>query len=223
MTDDAQLSEPQDVANDAPRTLDDVISEFNVQPASTPETRNNVQEYKPAQPAAPRIDPYDEDSLNKWAIDTYQSQSALQQQVQELNAKLTQREQAEIQAKVDADIKRAVDKITESVDGIDPLMAELYLNKRAEEKPEFKAIWDNRHKNPAAYEAALDAISNELDGKFKRVDTQIAENHRAAKQSQQSNNAPATQTYNNSYEERLANAKSPNEWRAEWERIKNGG
>lgn len=223
MSEDTQVSQEQPVVNDAPKTLDDVISEFNVTPQveEQPNAPNNVAEFTPPQPQ--HIDPYDENSLNKWALDTAQHQSALQQQVQELNAKLTQQEQARAQAIVDADIKSAVSKITESVDGIDPLMAELYLNKRAEEKPEFKAIWDNRHKNPAAFEAALGAISTELDGKFQRIDPQLAENHRAAQQSTQSNNAPAASDFNNSYEERLAGAKNEQERALIWSQIKNGG
>ena len=202
-------------------TLDDVISEFNVQ-APQPEQINNVTELKPA-PAPVRIDPYDEDSLNKWAYDTANSQNALQQQLQELSNKLTQKEQSEAQAKLEADIQGAVSKITEKVEGIDPLMAEIYLEKRATENPGFKAIWDNRNSNPAAYEKALGAIANELDSKFTfKVDPQLAENHRAARQSQQSNNAPPASEFNNSLEERLAGAKNEQERRIIWAQIRDG-
>jgi len=220
----AQQSEAPAVA-DEPQTLDDVISTFNVkppepqQPAATP----IAQESTPAQPVVPDIDPYDPDSLNKWAAQTAQQTAALQSELQNLRADADARARAEAKQIIDADIKSAVGKITETVDGIDPLMAELYLNKRAEEKPEFKQIWENRHKDPVAYDAALGAISNELQGKFQRVDPQLAENHRAAQQSTQSNQTAKTTEYNNSYEERLASAKNEQERAMIWAQIKNGG
>jgi len=220
MTDTAQQSETPDVA-DAPQSLDDVISEFNIEAA--PQTTNTVQEPQPAQPVAPNIDPYDEGSLNKWASDTANNQATLQQQVQELNAKLTQKEQADNQAKLEADITSAATKLTESIDGLDPLAAEILLETEARKDPKFLQIWESRDKNPKALEAALNIISNKHEGRFQRIDPQIAENHRAAQQSQQSNNAPATSDFNNSYEERLANAKNEGERRVIWNQIKNGG
>ena len=222
MNDETQPSDTQDVVTDAPATLDDVISEFNVQTQTTVQTdAPAAQEFKPAQPQ--HIDPYDENSLNKWALDTQNNQAALQQEIQNLREAADASAQAEAQKIIDADIKSAVNKITESVEGIDPLMAELYLSKRAEEKPEFKAIWDNRNSNPAAFDAALGAISNELDGKFQRVDTQIAENHRAAQQSQQSNNTQKTTEYGNSLEEALAKATTEGERQVIWRNAKNLG
>jgi len=203
-----EASIEQPVVESAP-TLDDVISEFNVQAPVEAAPQNNVQEFQPAQ-APQHIDPYDESQLNSWASQTAQNQSQLQQQVQELSAKLTQQEQARAQAIVDADIKTAVSKVTEKVEGLDPLMAEIYLEKRATENPGFKAIWDNRSANPKALDAALNALSNELDGKFTfKADPQIAENHRAAQQSQQSNATQTATSYSNPLEKALAEATSP--------------
>lgn len=219
---ETQQSETPDVVESA-TTLDDVISEFNVE-TQAPAKPNTppVQEYNPAQPATPNIDPYDESSLNKWASDTAQNQATLQQQVQELSAKLSEKDQADAQAKLEADITSAAKKLTETLDGIDPLAAEILLEKEARNDPKFLQIWEARDKNPKALEAALNVISTKHEGKFQRVDPQIAENHRAAQQSQQSNNAPAASEYNNSYEERLANAKNEQERAVIWAQIKNG-
>ena len=221
MSDETQVSDEQPVV-DAPQTLDDVISEFNVQaqPAQQ-DVQNNVQEFKPAQ--SQHIDPYDEGSLNQWAAETANNQNALQQEVQNLRADADARSKADAQKIIDADIQSAVGKITESVDGIDPLMAELYLNKRAEEHDGFRAAWDNRGKDPKAFDAALRAISGELEGKFQRVDTQIAENHRAAQQSIQSNNTQKAAEYGSPLEEALANAKTEGERQVIWHNAKNLG
>ena len=217
---DTDVSQEQPVV-DAPQTLDDVISEFNVQAAPAPEVQNNVQEFKPAQ--STHIDAYDEESINQWASDTRNNQNALQQEVQNLRKDADARAQADSQKIIDADIKSAVGKITESVEGIDPLMAELYLNKRAEEHDGFRAAWDNRGKDPKAFDAALSAISSELEGKFQRVDTQLAENHRAAQQSTQSNNTQKATEYGTPLEEALANATSEGERQVIWHNAKNLG
>ena len=223
MTDEiTQPSETPEVVESAP-TLDDVISEFNVQAPVAATPQNNVQEFKPAQ-ATQHIDPYDENQLNQWANQTANNQSQLQQQVQDLNSKISSYEQSQAQAKVDADIKTAVSKVTGKVEGLDPLMAEIYLEKRATENAGFKAIWDNRDANPKALDAALNALSNELDGKFTfKADPQIAENHRAAQQSQQSNATPKASEHGSPLEEQLANAKSEGERQVIWTNAKNLG
>ena len=216
---DTQSEVTPDVVSDAPQTLDDVTAGFTAQPEPAPV--NNVQEFKPVQ-SQPNIDPYDEASINTWAANSQNQQAALQGEIQNLKDAASVRDQAESQKIIDADIKSAVTKITESVEGIDPLMAELYLEKRAAEHPGFKSAWDNRAKDPTKYNQALDAISGELDGKFQRVDTTIAANHRAAKQSQQSNNAPSAPK-GNSMEAQLAGATSDAQRNYLWNQIKNGG
>ena len=117
-------------------------------------------------------------------------------------------------------------KVVEKVENADPLMVELYLEKKAVENPKFAQIFQNREKNPTALNKALEAISGELAGKFDfKVDPQLAENHRAANQSQQSSGNTSAQQFNNSLEERLAAAreKGPGAWEQEWNRIKTGG
>lgn len=224
MDEETQVSQEQPVVESAPQTLDDVISTFNVQTQAPAEPNpSTVQEYTPAQPATPNIDPYDESSLNKWASDTANNQATLQQQVQELSSQISQRDKAEAQAKLDADIESAAKSLTKSLDGIDPIAAEILLEKEARTDPKFLQIWEARDKNPKALEAALSIISNKHEGKFQRVDPQIAENHRAAQQSQQSNQTATATEYNNSYEERLAGAKNESERQVIWAQIKNGG
>lgn len=209
-------------------SLEDVIAEANQsfsQPAPTPAAPTEPGPSQTVEPVVPMtFDPLDDASVRNYAQATAQGQSALQSQVQELNAKLTQYEQSTATAKVEADIRSAVTKVTSEVDGLDPVMAEVYLEKRAREEPGFQSIWNNRDKNPGAYNKALGAIANELKGRFDfKADPQLAENHRAANQSQQQSETTQAPQYNNTSEERLANAKSPAEWASEWAKVKSGG
>lgn len=212
---DTQQSDEPDVVT---QTLDEVTAGFTAKPE--PE-KNNVAEFTPAQQQ--HIDPYDEDSLNKWALNTTNDQAALRSEIQNLKADVNKRNDADAQKIIDADIKSAVSKITAQVEGIDPLMAEIYLEKRAQEHEGFKVAWDNRNSNPSGFDGALTAIANELEGKFQRVDPQIAENHRAAQQSQQSNTTSAATEYANPLEEALAKAKTEGERQVIWTNAKNLG
>jgi hypothetical protein len=141
-----------------------------------------------------------------------------------LNSKLTQYEQDKVQLQVEGDIKAAVEVVGKQIEDADPLMVELYLEKRARENEGFKSIWDNRAKNPKALNKALGAITNELKGKFSiKADPQLAENQRAIQQSQQSSNSTNAPTYNNSIEESLGSAQSESEWDRAWNDAVRGG
>jgi len=214
MSDAPQSNEPVV----AEQSLDQVIESFDVQVAQPEPT--NVQEFTPAQPT--HIDPYDDASINQWAADTAKNQAALQSEIQSLRADADARSAADTQKIIDADIKSAVKVITKGIEGLDPLSAEILLEKTARENDGFNKIWQNRQANPKAYDAALNAIVNDNESKFQRVDTQIAENHRAAQQSQQSNNTPA-QSNRTPMEEALANAKNEGERSMIWAKIRDGG
>lgn len=204
-------------------TLDDVIGEFSVstqpsyQPQAAPEPKQSpqtVQQY----PAT--FDPLDPESVTRYAQANAQGYTALTSQIQDLSSKLTQYEQSQAQAKIEADIQSAVQKVNKDLNA-DPMMVELALEKFAREKPGFKAIWDNRNSNPKAYDKALSAISKELQGKFAvRPDPQLIENTRAAKSSQQS--LSSKQTYDNPIEEKLAKADSPAEFDRIWSQMRGG-
>ena len=82
------------------------------------------------------------------------------------------------------EINEAVGKINESVGG-DTDMAELYLEKQYRDNPDLKKVWDNRLTNPEALDKALGIISKEWAAKnVNVVDSTVAENQRALKESQ---------------------------------------
>lgn len=190
-------------------TLDAVFEEFNVQ-APVKEA-----EVKPAEPIS-NIDPYDEGQLNQFAQETRKTQIELQNELQSLK-EATKREATE------KDIQTAVDSLVGQVEGIDKDYAEYALEKEVRSNPKLETIWQERHQHPERLEKALGAIAGQLNSKSSfKVDPQLAENHRAAQQSIQSNQTPAASNFNNSYEEKLANAKNENERAMIWSQIKNG-
>lgn len=216
MSEDTQLSQEPNVVEKP--TLDSVIADFK---APAPQETTQAQEFAPVQ--SQKIDPYDEDSLNQWASETQKNQAALQSELQNLKAEAEARTQAESQKIIDAQIESATKVICEGIEGLDPMAAEFILEKAARENENFKHLFHNQKGNEALYEKALSAIISENEGKFQRVDTQIAENHRAAQQSQQSNNTQKATEYGSPLEEALANAKTEGERRVIWSNAKNLG
>lgn len=213
MTDEAQPSNEQDVA-----TLDDVISEYNYEaPVQQPQAK------VPEPTAQNYVDPLNEPQWRDYQNRQAQEQSALKSQLQDVTAKLTQYEQDTVKSKVEAEINRAVKTVSEK-SGIDNKdYVDFRLNKLAEEKPGFKKIWENREGNPNAFNKALDAFANELSGELDfKADPQLAENHRAATQSQQSAGT-ATSEFGSPQEENLAKAVESGNFEQEWAKQKAGG
>ena len=159
-------------------SLDDVINEFDFGTEPAP-----VQTPAPAPAPSVKIDPFDDNQINQYLNQTLQGQTALQSELQAIKQTLSTYEQRENERRVEADIKQAVEKVSKKVEGVDPMMTELYLEKRARESEGFKKIWENRHLKPKALEKALDAIALEMKDKFLvKADPQLIENKRAMSQ-----------------------------------------
>ena len=92
----------------------------------------------------------------------------------------------------EADIRQAVEVITKEA-GIEAGIAEVALEAKARQDPRFLHVWNNRQKNPQAFQAALKAVSSEFGEKFTvRQDPQLVENQRAVAASR--NQMATTQT-----------------------------
>lgn len=216
MNDEAQSSQEPVVA----KTLNDVMSEFNVQAP----TQAAPEPIKPVQPTQSRIDPYDESSLNQFAQNTAKDHQELLNRQNTQQAELDAYKAERAEAKFQTDIQSAASKLSDNMTGVDKLTAEILLEREARKDPNFKTIWDTQDTNPKALEAALSIIASREEGKFAmKADPQLAENHRAAQQSTQSNATQTAKEYGNSLEEQLANAKNPNEEAFIWNQIKSGG
>lgn len=223
MTEEAQAPESQE-PQVATQTLEDIAAEFHIQPEVPSQAPMAPAEPKLAEPLVPMgMDPLDETSVKNYVEYNARSQAALKSQLQSVKSELDEYKHERNNAKVEAEIRSAVEKVSEVADIEDKDYLEYLLNKRHESDPTFKMIWDNRHTKPQALANALKTVGNEWKGRFDfKADPQLAENHRAANQSQQQSDSTSTPQYNNSAEEKLANAKSEAEKAAIWKQIKSG-
>lgn len=141
----------------------------------------------------------------------------------QLKQHLTLQEQ---QRREDSDIKSAVATVKEKIgdDHIDDDFIEVALGQKARKDQKFAALYQNRNKNPAAWQAALSAVSQEFKGKYAyRQDSQLTENVRAAKQSTQTSQTAKESSSDNPIERRLNEAKSPAEFDRIWGQIRGDG
>ena len=187
----AQSNTPAENTAAPQPSLEDLSKEFSVEEQTRSFTAQPQPSYQPQyqptyQPQAPQIpDPV----LNPDAYAQYVWQqnplvSQLGNTVQEVTAKLQAFEQSQAQAKLEADVNRAVTKVNEKLK-VDPMLAEAALEAEYRRNQTFKHIWDNRDRNPDAFNKALDVVANTLSSRFAvRADPQLLENQRAALSSQ---------------------------------------
>jgi hypothetical protein len=220
MSEDTQVTDPAPVVTE---TLDDVISEYHVQPvqpATQPATVSN--EPAPVTPV-PTVDPLDADQFNADRQRMANGQSALNSQLQDVKSQLTELRNERAELQIEADINSAVDTINEGLK-LDPMLVRTHLELTAQKKPGFKAIWENRNENPQAYDKALKALSREVGETYgNKQDPDLTANQQAIQRSQQSQSTPSTPSGSgNQMEDNLANAKSKGDFDREWQRMVNG-
>lgn len=220
MTEDTQ---PTETGGDAvTETLDDVISEYNVQepPRQAEPSQQPVQAPIPVQPV--KVDPLDENSFNQYANSVQQNQSALTSQIREMEQKLTQLEQRDAELQVETEINSAVKTVSEGLE-LDPKLVRVHLEYTAQEKPGFKKVWENRHNDPKTYTRALKAVQKEMAELYSvRQDPNLTETQTAIQQSQRSLASKTAPKSENPMEDRLSNAKTQSEFEAEWRRMTGG-
>lgn len=173
-------SEPAAAPEAAPESspLEKVYTDFKIEDQAA-----TFQPQAPAtaQPAAPQFKAPDAFDPN---FPAYQAQLAngvlaAQQALQQTNSKLTALEQQLHSRQVEADIKQAVGVVAEK-SGIPADLAEVALETLARKDPKFLQIWNNRQKNPKAFNAALNAAASEFSQRFAvKQDPQLVENQRA--------------------------------------------
>ena len=169
-----------------PQGLEKVYKDFNVEgEAASFQPETPAPQAPATQPQAPRkYDPFDPNfpaHLSAIEQAAARAESALSQ----TQGKLTALERSIHQRQVEADLKQAASSVAEKT-GIDQDYAEVVLEARARKDPKFLQIWNNRQKNPKAFNAAIDALSGEVKDKFVvKQDPQLVENQRAVRASQQ--------------------------------------
>jgi hypothetical protein len=187
-------------------TLEDVYKTYNVEETAQ-EFKAQPQQPQPQTPQPP-VQPVQEQHIpvpdptldptgyKAWETARYKDQVALRQALTQVAGKLNQYEAAAKQQAEEADIKRAVEQVNQHLGDskLDPDVVEISLGAEARRDPRFLNLWNNRAKNPKAFQEGVKAFANKLGKKFSmRVDPQIAENQRALKEatSTKATTAPA--------------------------------
>lgn len=214
MSEDTQPTDTGDVV----ASLDDVIAEYQVQPAAPAATQPETVSNELITPVT-QVDPLDSNQFNNYVSQVNQGQSVLNTQLQDVKSELTELRQERAQLQIEADINDAVGVINEG-NNLDPELVRVHLEYTAQKKPGFKQIWENRSQNPAAFQKALKAVSREIGDKYAvRQDPDLTANQQAIQQSQQSRATSKTPDGSgNQAEDNLANANSPGEFDRAWQK-----
>jgi len=158
-------------------SIEEQVKTFNATPAYQPQQPFQSQPYAP--------DPVtDSEGYKRWAAQQAQQFQSLDTTLREVSTKISAFEQMQQQQKVNAEVDKAVQLVNQKAK-VDPDIVEAMLNVEYTKNPSFKKIFDNRDRNPMAYQKALGVIADKISSKFQvRTDPQIAENVRAAQASQ---------------------------------------
>ena len=167
-----------------PQGLEKVYKDFNIEAEAATFKPEPPAAPAPA-PAVPKVpDPFDP-NFPAYQAQLAQGLTALSQATTQMQGQFTALQQELGRRQVEADIKQAVGILTEKT-GLDPDIAEVALESKARKDPKFLQIWNNRTKNPKAFQAALEAVSGEFKDRFSvKQDPQLVENQRAIRASQQ--------------------------------------
>lgn len=203
-------------------SLKAIASEFTVeeQARQFTATPSHPAQFQPQayQPPVQHVpDPVvDKDAYVAWANAQLAAQNQFQSALREVTTEISAIKQERIQQKVNADVDRAVQTVGQTLKGVDPDLIESFLNLEYSKNPSFQRIFDNRDKNPTAYERALKVVADKYASKVQiKVDPRLAENVRAAQSSQRT--MATTQSPSNEW----ANL-SPKEFEEMWLRTKRG-
>lgn len=170
-------------------TLEDISKEFSV------EEQVNSFQAQPEPQAQPQgnqgfiPDPISNpEDYTRYSQQQAQSIDRMNSTLEQLAGKVNEYESKIVQQQVEADVTRAVAKVNEKL-GVDEKLAEIALRMEYEKNPDFQKIWDNRGRNPKAFDKALDVVANEYSNVFAvKQDPQLTENQLAAKKSLQTMN-----------------------------------
>lgn len=168
-------------------TLEDVYREYNVEGIAQQFQAATAPKAPQAEVVSDAPDPVtDPDAYRRFQLDQVHRTHEIQQSLQK-HGDIVQALYADhMRKQVEADVKRAVDYLQPKFDGVDPELLEVALDNKARRDPRFQKLWEDRSKNPAAWNKALDAFAGEYSKKFSvKSDPQLAENQRAVRASQE--------------------------------------
>jgi len=218
-------STEQGSSTEQTETLEQVYDKYHVEETASEFTQAPVQRQEQAQPRQDTSQPnlgadipdpvLDQGGFKSWLA---QQNSQVRQTLSELRSTQQQLAVGEMRRREESDIKNAVQTVKEKIGGdVDDDFVEISLGMKARRDPKFAAVYAQRHKNPAAWRAALGAVSNEIKSKHQfRQDSQLTENVRAARHSTQTSLTSRESSADNPMEKALSEAKSPQEFDRLW-------
>ena len=203
-------------------TIDSITKEFNIE--------SSVEQFRQSMPANTEVrteheikpesipDPLDTEAHKAYMTKIAQGQSSLQTTLDRAIGTISAYEQKAQREALEADIGKAVKTVVE-LTGLDPELAEVGLELRAQKDPKIKAIWENRTRNPAALERALKVIAKDMSEKYSvRTDPDLMKSQRALKLSQQQSATTKTEEQDDGW-----SGLSQEEFETKWARSISGG
>lgn len=167
-------------------TLDDVYREAGLDKTETRETQTQqtqTQETRTEPSSVP--DPYDTENFKAFIARQAAGTTALHDAVTKMVGYLNEKQRNDTIAATRADIEKAVSTIDDVVKIGKPKVVEAYLDGMVREDPRMKAIWDNRAKNPSAWNNALKIAAKKMADDFSvQTDPNLVNAQRARKESQ---------------------------------------
>lgn len=162
---EAQTTQTTQVVEAEP-TLDDVYKSAGVDESPIQSATNQPDQPAPHQAqtqiAATPPDPYDTDAHKAYLQNLASGQANMAQGLNVVAQFLNQQQQAQAKAKLEADLSSAVETVNKVVNHPNPKVIEAMLDAEARGDVRFKKLWDNRDKNPQAWNNALRAASSKF-------------------------------------------------------------
>lgn len=211
----------------APKTLDDVYTEYNVS-VTPPETQPPPQSNPgaPVEPAAPPSTVGSPPSLEDdpraavaWLVKQQAETARLARQADERANAIIERDRKASQDKVVNDACKLVSDA--AGENVSMRRAKTLIAERYADDLRFRKVFDNPIENPAAWKAALEVIAADGRKEFggKLVDAQTAEDQRAV---DSAINAKPSRDSVRAAQPKIAGMTGRN-FDAEWDRIRRGG
>lgn len=203
------------------QTLDDVYKQYGVEEQVQQFRQSQAQPVQQAKPVETTSipDPYDTDAFRSYMENQRKGTTELHQSLETIATHLTQMQQKEARLTLEADIRSAVELVENEVQLGKPKIIEALLDAKAREDSRFKSLWENRDKNPKAWESALKVVSKEISNEFQfKVDPKLQEAQRARKLSQQSMATTKEESPDESWDK-----LNPKEFELRWNQMVSGG
>ena len=205
-----------DVYRDA--GLDKVVAQETQQQTHKQETKEESTKVEPS--SIP--DPYDTENFKAFLARQAAGTTELEKAVRGVTQFLTAQQQRVALEQTKADIDKSVKAIDEIAEIGKPKVIEAYLDAMVREDSRMKALWDNRGKNPTAWNNALKIAAKKMSEEFSvKVDPDLQKAQRARKESQKQMATTADRD-TNPLEDRLGAAQGA-DFDREWSALVSGG